>query len=163
AKQARDRLEKNRKRNARNIAYPMLRPFRPENRKDYEIAYVGLDEVEDTTCYHFRVTPKVKTDEHIAGDYYFETDGFHLVRVDFSPARLVKKAMFKLDRLDMSIVYGPAPEGFWLPKQFDVAGRGKAALFFGVNFAGTEYYRNPQINVGQSDTLFKSEDADNGE
>ncbi len=160
-KQAEERIEKAQKRKARNISYPMVRPFYPEFRNEYEIAYDGIEEIEDTTCYHFRVVSKVSDDDHINGDYYFETDGFHLVRVDFSPAKLVSKTMFKLSRLDMSITYGPTPEGFWLPEQFEVAGQGKAALLFGVKFAGVEYYRNPQINVGVPEYIFNtSEETD---
>lgn len=162
-KKAKERIEKARKRGTRNVSYRMLRPFMPEYREDYEITYDGLEEIEDTTCYHFQVVALEETDEHINGDYYFETDGFHLVRVDFSPAKLVKKTMFKLNQLDMSIVYGPALEGFWLPEEFDVVGKGKAALLFGVSFAGMEYYRNPQINTGLPEAMFKAEEAEDGE
>lgn len=163
-KKARERIEKNRKREARNISYPMLTPFRPENRGDYEIDYQGIaPDVEGRTCYHFTVNSMVEDDEHINGEYYFDTDTFHLVRVDFAPAKLVSKMMFKLKQLDMSITYAPTAEGYWLPREFDIVGKGKAAFLFGVNFAGTEYFRNPRVNVGLSDDLFDPGDEENQE
>ena len=64
--------------------------------------------------------------------------------------------MFKMSRLDMSIRYGSTPEGFWLPRQFDIRGKGKAAFFIGVNFAGTEYYRIAEINTGLNDSIFEA-------
>jgi hypothetical protein len=168
-KKAREKRKEAQKRKMRNISYPMLEPFYPENREDYTVSYVGIEDAEDTTCYVFRVESLVEDDEHIDGTYYFETDGFHLVRVDFAPAKLVKKAMFKLSRLDMSVTYGPTVEGFWLPEQFEIYGKGKAAFLFGVNFAGIEYYTNPQVNVGLPDELFyetideeTSEESDDG-
>jgi len=155
-KEARDRKEKKRKRGGRDISINMLKPFMSEKRERYDIQYVGLagQEVNGFVCHHFRVTACEEIDSLINGDFYFEAGSFHLVRVDFSPAKLVKKTMFKLKELNLSIVYGPTRDGFWLPEQFDVQGRGKAALFIGVAFAGTEYYRNPEINVGLADSLF---------
>ena len=40
----------------------------------------------------------------------------------------------------------------------DVAGKGKAAIFIGVNFASTTYYRNPVINSGIQDEIFFEEE-----
>ncbi|RME29872.1 MAG: hypothetical protein D6800_02305 [Candidatus Zixiibacteriota bacterium] len=161
-KKARERKEKARKRHARNIAYPMLRPFQPQYRQDYDIAYKGVMDarVEGYICYRFDVTSRVKDAEHINGTYYFEADGFHLVKCDFSPAKLTKNLMFKMKKLEMTIIYGPAGDNYWLPKQFDLFGKGKAAFLFGVNFAATEYYRNPVINTGLNAGLFKEESHD---
>ena len=91
----------------------------------------------------------------INGDFYFEAGSFHLVRVDFSPAKLVKKAMFKLKELHMKLFYGLTPEGYWLPREFNIKGKGKAAFFFGVNISGRESYRNPIINSGIDDKIFE--------
>ncbi len=154
--EARDRKEKKRKRGGRDISVNMLKPFMPANRARYNIRYIGLagGEVDGYVCHRFRVTAQEEIDSLINGDFYFEAASFHLVRVDFSPARLVKKTMFKLKELNLSIMYGPTRDGFWLPQQFDIQGKGKAALFIGVEFAGTEYYRNPEINVGLADSIF---------
>lgn len=156
-KKARERREKARKRRTRNIAYPMLRPFQPEYRDQYEITYRGVADgrIEGRVCYRFDVTSKVPDARHINGTYYFEADGFHLVRCDFQPARLTSKFMFKMKELHMSVRFGPAGDDLWLPVQFDISGRGKAAFLFGVNFAATEYYRNPVINSGLSAGLFE--------
>lgn len=157
AKEAADRLDKDKKRKRRNISYPMHMPFYAENRDEYEITYMGVAEesINDYVCHHFKVVSLKEDADHINGDFYFEAESFHLVRVDFRPAKLVKKLMFKLKKLDMSVLYAPRPEGFWFPTQFDIQGSGKAAFFIGVKFAGSEYYRNPVVNGGIKDKIFE--------
>lgn len=159
--EAAKRLEKKRKRKTKDISYPMLSPFYPEHAADYEIVYKGVAEetIDGRVCHYFRVDAKKEDNTFLKGDYYFEAESFHLVRVDFSPAKLVKKVMFKLHSLNMSILYAPTKDGYWLPKQFDISGRGKAAFFFGVKFAGSEYYRNPIVNSGINDNVFEEEDG----
>ena len=156
-KEAADHIKKQKKQETRNISYPMLRPFYPERRSLYNIDYAGVAEerIDDWVCHRFRVTATEPADSLINGDYFFEAETFHLVRVDFSPSRLVKKLMFKLNELNMSVLYGPTAEGYWLPRRFDVQGKGKAALLFGVKFAGTEYYRSPVVNSGLDDSIFE--------
>ncbi len=158
--EAKSRREKKEKRKGRDISYPILKPFYPDNRELYNIEYQGVsgERIDNHVCHQFRVTALEESDALIDGDFFFEAESFHLVRVDFSPAKLVKKMMFKLKELDMSIIFGPTDEGYWLPKQFDVRGKGKAAFFFGVNFAGTEYYRNPVVNGGLEASLFEVDD-----
>ncbi|MFQ6007899.1 MAG: hypothetical protein ACE5K8_03010 [Candidatus Zixiibacteriota bacterium] len=158
--EAANRLEKKKKRKTGDISYPILRPFYPEYRDKYDLSYEGVadEKVNGYVCHHFFVTPKEKKKGLINGHYYFEAESFHLVRVDFSPAKLTKKLMFRLNQLNMSILYAPTPDGFWLPKQFDIEGKGKAAFLFGVKFAGTEYYRNPRINSGIKAEIFEVND-----
>lgn len=157
AKEARERLEKKEKRRARDISWPMLRPFTPAWRDSYEIEYLGLaDEVvTGYSCLHFRVTALEKSEELINGDYFFEAESFQLARVDFSPAKLVKKFMFKLNHLRLTLDYAPAESGVWLPARFEVTGKGKAAFLVGVKISGTEYYRNPRINSGVDPKIFE--------
>ncbi|MEW5795879.1 MAG: hypothetical protein AB1772_05915 [Candidatus Zixiibacteriota bacterium] len=156
--EAAERTEKKKKRKAQDISYPMLKPFYSIARPLYDIQYLGVadERIENRICHHFTVTAKIPEDSLVNGHYYFEAENFHLVRVDFTPSKPVRKMMFKLKTLDMSILYGPGPDEIWLPKQFDIRGKGKAALFIGVNFAGTEYYRNPQINTGLPESLFEA-------
>ncbi|MCP4685643.1 MAG: hypothetical protein GY867_09375 [bacterium] len=158
--EARDRKEKKKKRKGRDISYSMLKPFYPENRELYNIEYLGVAEerIEDRVCHLFRVMALEENELLINGDFYFEAESFHLVRAEFTPAKLVKKMMFKLKEMDLSIVFGPNDKGFWLPQQFDVRGKGKAAFFFGVNFAGTEYFRNPVVNGGVDESLFEAQE-----
>ena len=152
--------EKRKKRKAHNVSFSMMTPFEKEHRAQYDISYIGIAEekIEGYVCHHFKVLSKEEDEMRINGDYYFEADTFHLVRVDFEPAKLVKKLMFKLKELRLSLRYGPTDEGYWLPRQFDVRGKGKAAFFIGVNFASVEYFRNPQINTGLDDKLFEVKD-----
>ncbi len=157
-KEARDQLEKKRKRKTRNIAYPMLTPFLPEHRDQYEVSYIGVadERIDGYVCHHFRVTARNGTSDHINGNYYFEAESFHLVRVDFAPAKLSKNVMFRLNRLNMTIRYGPSADGYWFPREFELQGKGKAAIFFGVNFAAVEYYRNPRVNTGIQAEIFEA-------
>ena len=161
-KAAKERLEKKEKRKAYDISYPMLKPFFADERQFYDIRYDGVaaEVIEDQVCHKFIVTAKEKLEGMIEGSFFFEAESFHLLRVDFKPAKLVKKTMFKLNQLDMSLLYGETVDGLWLPQRFEVNGKGKAALFIGVSFAGREYYRNAVINSGLPDSLFQTE-ADN--
>ena len=138
----------------------MLKPFFPEMRQHYDITYDGVanEIIDDQVCHKFTVEAKEDLEDLIEGTYYFEAESFHLLRVDFSPAKLVKKTMFKLNRLDMSLLYSETPDGFWLPMRFEIEGKGKAALFIGVSFAAREYYRSPTINSGLEDSLFVEEE-----
>jgi hypothetical protein len=159
-KEAAERMEKKKKRKTRDISYPILTPFYTEHRSEYEITYEGVatDKVNGYVCHQFSVRANVEDSDHIDGEYFFEAESFHLVRVDFSPAKLVKKMMFKLHELEMTILYDRTPDDYWLPRQFDIKGRGKAAFFFGVKFAGTEYYRNPRVNTGLKAEIFEVND-----
>jgi len=156
-KEASERKKTKMKRQAHDISYPMLKPFYPEHRPLYGIDYLGVadETVDDRVCHHFRVTTNEEADSLIHGNYYFEAENFRLVRVDFSPSKLVRKLMFRLKELNMSILYGSTPDGYWLPRQFDIQGKGREAFFIGVNFTGTEYYRNPVINTGLDNSIFE--------
>ncbi|HWR83632.1 MAG TPA: hypothetical protein VN285_10035 [Candidatus Deferrimicrobium sp.] len=159
-KEAAKFVEKRKARKTRNISYPLLNPFYPQQRASYNIAYEGVAEevIEGYTCHYFRVTAKEKQSDLLNGQYYFEAETFNLVKVEFSPAQLTKKTMFKLKRLDMTIVYGPTPEGYWLPRSFEADGSGKAAFFIGVQFAASEVFSNPRVNTGIPDDLFEVKD-----
>jgi hypothetical protein len=161
-KEARDRLEKKKKRKARDISFPMLTPFEPDQRELYDIRYVGItsEPIDGNICHEFRVESIEGDPDRMNGDFYFDADSFNLVRVDFTPSKLASKFMFKMKELNMSIRYGPSPDGYWLPKQFDIQGKGKAAFFIGVKFAGSEYYRNPMVNTGIDDSRFEVSDDD---
>lgn len=161
-KESGKRKEEKRKRNTKDVSFSMLEPFHQDQREFYDIKYIGVtdDQIEGYICHHFRVSSLEEVDDRINGDFYFEAESFNLVRVDFSPAKLVKKMMFKLKSMDMSITYGPTEDGFWLPRQFDITGKGKAMFFIGVKFAGTEYYRNPVINGGIDEEMFEETNGD---
>ncbi len=152
-----EQIEKSKKRKAKNLSTPILRPFYHEFREFYEIDYNGVtdEKIDDYICHHFTVKSLEEHEDFINGDFYFEAESFNLVRVDFTPAKLPGGMMFKMKNLNMSIRYGPTSEGLWFPLQFDISGKGKAIMFIGVNFAGVEYFRNPQINTGLSNEIFE--------
>jgi len=160
AKAAKDRREKKKKRKAYDMSYPMLKPFFPDERQLYNITYDGVanEIIDDQVCHKFTVEAKEDLEGMIEGSYYFEAESFHLVRVDFKPAKLVKKTMFKLNQLDMSLLHTETADGFWVPQRFEIEGKGKAALFIGVSFAAREFYRNPAFNTGLPDSLFVAEE-----
>ncbi|MEW6050700.1 MAG: hypothetical protein AB1644_06515 [Candidatus Zixiibacteriota bacterium] len=150
-------LEKKKRRKGFDVSLNMVRPFFPRYRALYEITYQGVDpnKYADRICHHFTVTAKEKADSLINGEYYFEAENFHLVRVEFEPAKLVRSTMFKMNRLHMTLDYTPTPEGFWLPKEFSIRGKAKAMFFIGVQIASREYYKNPRINSGIKDQFFE--------
>ncbi|HVP06300.1 MAG TPA: hypothetical protein VMS71_00555 [Candidatus Acidoferrum sp.] len=156
-KEAADRAEKKKSRKEYDISYPMLRPFTPQHRPQYDIAYEGVspEKIGGYVCHHFTVKAKEEADSLINGEYYFDGEGFHLVRVEFSPAKLVKKAMFKMSELKMSVQYAPTSDSYWLPTEFDIRGHGRAMFLVGVNFSGTEYFRNPVVNGRIKDSIFE--------
>ena len=160
--EAKKRKENKTKRNTRDVSFSMLEPFHADQRDFYDIRYIGVtdDQIDGYICHHFRVNSLEEVDDRINGDFYFEAESFNLVRADFSPAKLVKKMMFKLKTMNMSVSYGPTEDGYWLPHQFDISGKGKAMFFIGVKFAGTEYYRNPVINGGIDDKIFEETNGD---
>lgn len=160
--EAKDRRKKRVERKGKDISFPILTPFYPEHREDYEITYQGVTDrlIEGYACHQFKVDSKIEDDDHIDAEYFFEAESFHLVRCDFSPSELVRKTMFKMDRLDMTLLFEPYNDDIWLPSRFDIILKGKAALLFGVNKAGTEFYRNPQINTGLADSLFQQTEED---
>ena len=98
---------KKEKRKANDISYSMLKPFYPQNSELYTIEYIGLesDTVENYICHCFKVRAKEETPNLLNGEYYFDSESFQLVKVDFSPAKLTKKTMFKMKELKMTILY----------------------------------------------------------
>ena len=162
-KEAAGRKKIREKRGIWNISFSIMKPFYPEQRHLYQINYIGVtsEPIDGYICHHFRIDSFTRNKQYINGDYYFETASFHLVRVDFTPSELVKGTMFKLRKLDLSIRYGPTFDGLWLPRQYDIQGRGLTTFFFDVEFAGTEYYRNPQINKDLDNSIFEVEDDRN--
>jgi hypothetical protein len=159
-KQADERKKKKIKRKGKDISYRNIKPFMPEHRTEYEISYEGVatEKIEGYACHHFKARALEPSGQNINGDYYFEAESFHLVKLDFSPSKLVKSLMFKLKQLNITLLYAPTDDGIWLPKQIDIRGKGKAMFFIGVNFASTEFYRNPTINGGIDDLLFERSD-----
>ncbi len=156
-KEAKDRTEKKQKRKTKDISSSMIEPFYPENRELYDISYEGISEekVDGFICHYFKVSAKEEDEQLINGDFYFDTETFNPVKIDFSPAKLVKKFMFKMKEMKMSVTYGPSDDFYWLPNRFDISGKGKAMFFIGVKFAGTEYYRNPLINDPEAENYFE--------
>ena len=160
--EAKDRIEKKKKRKAKDISFSMLEPFYPENRKLYDISYNGITDeiIENYTCFHFKVNALEESDSLINGDFYFDTETFNPVKVDFTPAKLTKKFMFKLKEMAMSVLYEPSGiDDLWLPVRFDISGKGKAMFFIGVKFSGMEYYRNPVINDSTVEKYFEVNDG----
>jgi len=156
---AAERKDKKKRRGSRDISWPMLLPFKPEGSGGYTKTYQGVDDttVAGYVCHHFKVTSTTEDEDKINGDYFFDAASFQLIRVRFCPAKLGGNLMFKLDKLEMALSFAPTSDGHWLPQQFDIAGKGKAAFFIDVDWQGTEYFHNPQINTGMSDEIFQSD------
>lgn len=160
-KEVADRTEKKKKRKAKDISHSMYTPFYPKNNAiyDYELIGVYPELIEGHVCYELRLTAKEEIDSLINGTYYIDTATFDFVKINFAPAKLVKKLMFKLHKLNMTILFDKTGEGLNYPKQFIIDGKGKAALFIGVNFYATEKYSNPVFNSGLEDNIFEVPDG----
>jgi hypothetical protein len=158
-KEADERKEKKRRRGALDISYPMLRPFDAGHRALYTIEYKGLtsSQIDGHVCHHFTITAKEPADSLINGDYYFESGALHLVRVDFSPSKLVRRTMFKMSEFNMSLSYKPNESNYWLPSKFHIQFKAKAMWMIGIKVNGTEDYTNPVVNSGISDAVFDSD------
>lgn len=156
---AREKTDKKKKRGSRDISYAILSPFYEENRQDYSIAYLGVQDssVNAFLCHKFRVESLTKNDKAINGDYYFDADSFQLVKVNFTPARKGGNLFFKMKKLEMSMICAPNSDGYWFPTRFDIAGQGKAMFFIGVSWAGTEYFRNPRVNTIEAEPVSPQE------
>ena len=149
AKIAREKTKKKKKRGSRDISYSILSPFYDKNKEAYSITYLGVHDttVSDYLCHKFKVESLTKDKKAINGEYYFDADSFHLVKVDFAPAKKGGNFFFKMKQLEMSMMFAPDSDGYWFPTRFDITGQGKAMFFIGVSWAGTEYFRNPRVNT----------------
>jgi hypothetical protein len=162
AKAGEEKMNKKKRRKSKDISYNMVEPFYEAKRPLYEITYKGIAEarIDGRSCHHFVVKAKEPDEQLVNGDYYFEAETFHLAKVDFSPSKMMHTIWFNFSKLNMSISYAPTPEGWWLPNRFFIEGKAKATLFIGVNFGGTEYFRNPVINAGLDDKIFEVSNDD---
>ncbi len=156
---ATERKEKKKRRGSRDISWPILLPFKPASRGSYDISYQGVNDsaVTGLVCHHFKVASTTEDEKKINGDYFFDAASFQLAKAEIEPAKLGGNIFFKLNKLEMSVSYGPTAQGHWLPQLFEINGKGKATFFIGVDWEGTEYFHNPQINTGISDELFKTD------
>jgi len=159
AKIAREKTEKKKKRGSRDISYSILSPFYDKNKEAYSITYLGVYDttVSDYLCHKFKVESLTKGKKDINGEYYFDADSFHLVRVDFTPAKKGGNFFFKMKKLEMSMMFAPDADGYWFPTRFDISGQGKAMFFIGVSWAGTEYFRNPRVNTIEAEPVSAQE------
>jgi hypothetical protein len=152
-----DRKQEERsKRGGRDFTYDLTIPLQMLYTGMYDVSYKGMieEKVDGYICHMLRADAREENDTLINCLYYVDTAGYNLVRVDFSPARLTSKLMFKLKELDMTIHYKPYNSDIWVPDRFELLGRGKAAFFIGVYFQSEETYTNPVVNSGLNDALF---------
>ncbi len=160
-KSAHEDLEKKKRRATPNISYPMVKPFYPEKRSIYTISYMGVagERVDGYLCHHFNVTAIEPADTLLNGDYFFDTESLHLVRVTFSPSQLVSRTMFKMSKMNMALNYLPTAEGYWLPTEFSFTMKAKAMWIINVPTSATETYSEPVVNAGVPDALFEVKDG----
>ena len=145
------------KRGGRDFTYDLTIPLQMLYTGMYDVDYEGMTEnkIDGYICHMLRAEARENNDTLINCLYYVDTASFNLVKVDFSPAKLTNKLMFKLKELDMTIHYKPYDTDIWIPDHFELQGRGKAAIFIGVYFQSEETYTNPVINSGLDEALFK--------
>ena len=150
--------EERKKRGGRDFTYDLTIPLQMLYTGMYDVSYKGItkEKIEGHICYKLYADAREKNDTLINCMYYVDTTSYNLVRVDFSPAKLVSKFMFKLKELDMRINYQKYDSAIWIPRRFELLGKGKAAFFVGVYFQSEETYINPVVNSGLDDSIFES-------
>jgi len=128
--------EEKAKRGSQDLTYDLFKPFRPEHRPLYNFQFSddSIEQVNGYYCFVIRALPREESDSLIDATYYIDSETFQPVRVEFTPARLVKQLMFKLKSFRMSMTYQPYNDSIWLPEKFTLHGEGKAALLFNVFF-----------------------------
>ncbi len=156
--QVEKKQEERRKRGGRDFNYDMTIPLRMLYTGMYDVSYKGIAEekIEGYTCYKLSADAREENDTLMNCLYYVDTASYNLVRIDFSPAKLTKKLMFKLSRLDMTIYYSQYDRAIWIPRRFELNGKGKAAFFVNVYFQSEETYTNPAVNSGLDDAIFEN-------
>lgn len=138
------------------ISLSPYKPFLPSHAAAYTLTYKGTARPRnhDLLCHSFEVRANDDSDTLVNGTYYFEAGNLHLVRAEFSPARIPKGMMFNVRELAMALDFEPLNDSVWLPTEFRLQARANAMLFIGVNFAVEESYRHPALNLPATDTLF---------
>ena len=156
AKKVQKKTDEKKKRRGRDLAYDLTEPLQLKNRQSYETFYDGIADslIDGFVCHKLRAEARQDIDTLIDALYYIDTASYHPVRIDFRPAKLVKKLMFRLSDFKMTLQYKPFNDKIWLPYHFEIKGKGRAALFVSVNFEAEETYFNPVINSGLADSLF---------
>lgn len=160
-----ERLDRKKKNRSKDLSFDIATPLEPQFRDIYDIVDQGLSEkeIEGYPCFLLRATVNDNSTANKIIDtlanylFYIDTSSYQIVKVDFEPARLISKLFFKFKSLKMSISFAPYDSSLWLPSHFLIEGHAKAAFFVGVNFEGEEIYKNPTINIGLDDSLYKSD------
>ncbi len=160
-----ERLDRKKKSRSKDLSFDIATPLKPHFRNIYDIAYEGPSEgdIDGYPCFLLRASVNKENFKEDMPDtlanflFYIDTLSYQIVKVDFEPVRLKSKLFFKFKSLNMSINFAPYDSVLWLPSHFHIDVHAKAAFFVGINFEGEEIYRNPIINVGLNDSLFKSD------
>jgi len=150
--------EDRKKRGGRDFTYDLTIPLQMLYTGMYDVSYIGIDKekIEGYTCYKLHAEAREENDTLINCMYYIDTESYNLVRVVFSPAKLASKFMFKLKELYMRINYQKYDSSIWIPRRFELLGKGKAAFFVGIYFQSEETYTNPVVNSGLDDSIFEN-------
>jgi hypothetical protein len=124
-------------------------PWSPEQRPNYIFELMAPDTVRGIPTYVIQVRPREKSENLIDGQVWLHRDLFEVIKLDFRPAKYpkyIKEAHVILD-------FGEVQPGFWLPVELKVAASG-GFLFIKKSFQMHETWRDYQINVALSDSLF---------
>ncbi len=157
AEQIEDAKDRRKKGRVRDASIDPLTVFGPDKRADYDFTLIGVETKEGVECYHVLAACNLENDKMLEGDFWFTTDGFNPVHIEFRPSKMPSK----IKKLDMKRTYAEAVNGWWLPKKFYLRGNGKVMIFIKFNFAVEEYYSGYKINSGLDSEFFKElEDED---
>jgi len=123
--------------------------FGPEGRANYTYELMPPDTIRGVPAHVLRIKPNKKEKDLVDGKLWLHQDNFEVLRLHFRPAknpRFVKSAtaIFEFDEVQ---------PGLWLPSKVNIDARA-GFLFINKNRTVDETWRDYQINVGLSDSLF---------
>jgi|WetSurMetagenome_2_1015567.scaffolds.fasta_scaffold369922_2 hypothetical protein len=155
--EARDSAKARRKGRSRDLSANPIKPFYPNLRREYDFTLAGSETKDGYACYHVGATGKIKDQNRIDGDFWFETDSLRLVQADFHPSKLPTAIKY----LNMTMIYAPTSQGNWLPARFHLSGFGRVLLFIKFRFSVDETYSNHAVNIGLTDEIFREKNNEN--
>jgi outer membrane lipoprotein-sorting protein len=136
-----------------NLEFGANSPFSPEERPNYDFQLLPADTIRGMPSYVLKIMPKQKRVDLMDGTVWLHRDIFETIKMDFHPAknpRFVKKVHMIMD-------FDEIQPGFWLPTELKIDACG-GILFIKKSFQMHQTWRNYQLNVALSDSLFVTED-----
>jgi outer membrane lipoprotein-sorting protein len=136
-----------------SFSFSAKSPWSPEEKPNYNFELLPPETIRGIPTHVVRVKPKKRSEHLIDGRAWLHQGLFKVIKMDFQPSKnpkFVKKAHMIMDFDEVQ------PE-IWLPVEMKIDASG-GILFFKKSFQMHQTWRDYQINVGLSDSLFVGKD-----